>query len=89
MIRGQSYASLWNLLGYPAGVVPVTTVAAAEDQGAAGLPVGVQVAARERREDVVLGLMRAIGEGASDRPPYLKIRMWYGRWSGFGLVSTG
>ena len=69
VIRGQSYTSLWNLLGYPAGVVAVTTVAAAEDQGSAGLPVGVQVAAREWREDVVLGLMRAIGEGASERPP--------------------
>jgi fatty acid amide hydrolase len=69
VIRGQSYTSLWNLLGYPAGVVPVTTVAAAEDQGAAGLPVGVQIAGRERREDVVLGLMHAFGDEGSDRPP--------------------
>jgi fatty acid amide hydrolase len=69
VIRGQSYTSLWNLLGYPAGVVPVTTVAAAEDAGAAGSPIGVQVAARQWREDVVLGLMRAIGEGRLDRPP--------------------
>jgi fatty acid amide hydrolase len=69
VIRGQSYTSLWNLLGYPAGVVPVTTVAAAEDAGAAGLPVGAQVAGREWREDIVLGLMHAIGEGRSDRPP--------------------
>ena len=69
MIRGQSYTSLWNLLGYPAGVVPATTVEAAEDPEAAGLPVGAQVAARERREDVVLGLMHAIGEGRSGRPP--------------------
>ncbi len=69
VIRGQSYTSLWNLLGYPAGVVPVTTVEAAEDPEAAGLPVGAQVAARERREDVVLGLMHAIGEGRSGRPP--------------------
>ena len=69
VIRGQSYTSLWNLLGYPAGVVPVTAVAAAEDEGAAGLPVAVQVAGREWREDVVLGLMHAIGQGRSDRPP--------------------
>jgi fatty acid amide hydrolase len=52
-VRGQSYASLWNLLGYPAGVVPVTATAD-------GLPVGAQVAARPRREDVVLGLLAAI-----------------------------
>ena len=52
-VRGQSYASLWNLLGYPAGVVPVTVTAD-------GLPVGAQVAARPRREDVVLGLLAAI-----------------------------
>ena len=69
VILGQSYASLWNLLGYPAGVVPVAAVAAAEDRRTAGLPVGAQVAARKWREDVVLGLMRAIGEGLSDRPP--------------------
>jgi fatty acid amide hydrolase len=69
VIRGQSYTSLWNLLGYPAGAVPVTTVAAAEDEGAAGLPVGVQIGGREWREDVVLGLMHAIGDDRSDRPP--------------------
>jgi fatty acid amide hydrolase len=68
VIRGQSYTSLWNLLGYPAGVVPVTTVAAGEDSGAAGLPVGVQVAARPWREDVVLGLMYAVGAGRPARP---------------------
>jgi fatty acid amide hydrolase len=59
-VRGQSYASLWNLLGYPAGVVPVTVVSAAEDAPAAGLPVGVQVAAPPWREDVVLGLLEAV-----------------------------
>jgi Asp-tRNA(Asn)/Glu-tRNA(Gln) amidotransferase A subunit family amidase len=52
-VRGQSYASLWNLLGYPAGVVPVTATVD-------GLPVGAQVAARPWREDVVLGLLAAI-----------------------------
>lgn len=58
-VRGQSYASLWNLLGYPAGVVPVTVTAA-------GLPVGAQVAARPWREDVVLGLIAAI---SASKPP--------------------
>jgi fatty acid amide hydrolase len=58
-VRGQSYASLWNLLGYPAGVVPVTATAD-------GLPVGAQVAARPWREDIVLGLLAAI---STARPP--------------------
>ena len=69
--RGQSYASLWNVLGYPAGVAPVTVVAPAEDRAAAGLPVGVQVAARPWREDVVLGLLTAVAAPAApvpDRP---------------------
>jgi Asp-tRNA(Asn)/Glu-tRNA(Gln) amidotransferase A subunit family amidase len=66
VILGQSYASLWNLLGFPAGVTPVTAVKAGEEPGSAGLPIGVQVAARPWREDLVLGLMRAVGV---DPPP--------------------
>jgi fatty acid amide hydrolase len=58
-VRGQSYTSLWNLLGYPAGVVPATATAD-------GLPIGVQVAARPWREDVVLGLLAAI---SAAKPP--------------------
>ncbi len=72
-------ACYWaNLLGVPAGVVPVTRVGddeqtdrpisrdlvtrAAKDveRGSAGLPVGVQVAARPWREDVVLAVMAAL-----------------------------
>ncbi len=73
-----SYGYLANVLGVPAGVVPVTTVradeqherpggrdavdraAAAVDAGSAGLPVGVQVAGRPWREDVVLAVMGAL-----------------------------
>jgi fatty acid amide hydrolase len=68
---------LFNLLHFPAGVVPVTRVrrdeilraapkdrlermAADVDRKSNGLPVGVQVAARPWREDVVLALMLAI-----------------------------
>src|SRR5207248_628931 len=65
-----AYTTLYNVLGYPAGVVPVTRVrpdeetgwgasrdrveqAAAKVQaGSAGLPIGVQVAARPWREHV-------------------------------------
>jgi fatty acid amide hydrolase len=60
VIRGQSYSSLWNLLGFPAGVTPVTTVGAREDAACAGLPVGAQVVARPWRDETVLALMRAI-----------------------------
>jgi fatty acid amide hydrolase len=60
LVRGQSYCSLWNLVGYPAGVAPVTRVGAGEEPGAEGLPVGVQVAARPGREDLVVGLLGAI-----------------------------
>ncbi|MDX6592825.1 MAG: amidase [Gaiellales bacterium] len=66
VVGGQSYSSLWNLLGFPAGVAPVTTVQEREEQASAGLPVGVQVAARPWREDLVLGLMSAI---AVEMPP--------------------
>jgi len=76
-----SYTALYALLGWPAGVVPVTTVRPGEmdrrprggdmmdraarrtDQGSAGLPVGVHVAARPDREDLILAVMAAV-EGA-------------------------
>ncbi len=73
-----SYCYWANVLGVPAGVVPVTRVrpdeqhergggrdavdraAAAVDAGSVGLPVGVQVAGRPWREDVVLAVMAAL-----------------------------
>jgi fatty acid amide hydrolase len=67
-VRGQSYSSLWNVLGYPAGAAPVTVVSPAEDGAAAGLPVGAQVAARAWREDVVLGLLAAVAAPAAPVP---------------------
>ncbi len=78
---GVSYTALYALLGWPAGVVPVTRVRPGEmdrrarggdlidraarrvDKDSAGLPVGVQVAARPRREDLILAVMAAV-EGA-------------------------
>jgi fatty acid amide hydrolase len=69
---------LYNLLGMPAGVVPVTRVREDEDEPrqrerdlvaraaaqvrrrSAGLPIGVQVAARHWREDIVLAVMGAL-----------------------------
>lgn len=85
---GGAYALLFNLLGYPAGVVSTTTVRAGEETdrpssrdraekvasnveaGSAGLPVGVQVAARPWREDVVLGIMSHLEAAVRDRPDY-------------------
>jgi fatty acid amide hydrolase len=72
------YTTLFNVLGWPAGVVPVTHVRADEEsdrppsrdkmdlaareteRGSAGLPMGVQVAARPWREDLVLAAMSAL-----------------------------
>jgi fatty acid amide hydrolase len=70
-----SYCALFNLLGMPAGVAPVTHIRLAEETerapsrdigertareveiASAGLPVGVQAAARRWREDIVLAIM--------------------------------
>ncbi len=83
---------LYNVLGYPAGVVPVTRVRADEESvrprsfdivqkvakqceiGSAGLPIGVQIAARPWREHVALAAMRVVEQQAMrqsefPRPP--------------------
>ena len=78
LVLGGAYTCLYNVLGWPAGVVPVTRVRAGEEsdrpaskdamdraareteRGSAGLPIGVQVAARPWREDLVLAALRAI-----------------------------
>jgi fatty acid amide hydrolase len=90
---GGALSMRYNLLDFPAGVVPVTRVrndetsplerprqrherrAATVDEGSAGLPVGVQVVALPRREDVVLRIMRLIEESAllDDERPVLAV----------------
>ncbi len=85
---GFNYTMLYNVLGWPAGAVPVTRVRAGEterrprsidlidvaarrvDKDSAGLPVGVQVAARPNREDLVLAVMAAIEEALSGSVDY-------------------
>jgi len=75
LLDALSHTSLYNLLGFPAGVVAATRVRADEEsdrpkcadlqdstarkveRGSAGLPVGVQVVARDGRDDIVLALM--------------------------------
>jgi fatty acid amide hydrolase len=81
LVLAGAYSCMYNLLGWPAGVVPVTRVRADEEsdrpaskdkmdeaarateRGSAGLPIGVQVAARPWREDLVLASMAAIEAG--------------------------
>ncbi|MCS7056934.1 MAG: amidase [Thermoflexales bacterium] len=88
LITGGAYCILYNLLGYPAGVVPVTRVRPDEaiarppsldvvdiaarrvDIGSAGLPIGVQVAARPWQEHVALAVMRFIQDEARQREGY-------------------
>jgi fatty acid amide hydrolase len=83
-VLAGSASILWNIVQFPAGVVPVTRVRAGEtappprgrlerlaakvDAGSAGLPVGVQVVARPWREDLVLAAMIAIEEGLAADP---------------------
>jgi fatty acid amide hydrolase len=80
---GGTFSMHFNLWNFPAGVVPVTSVRADEqqrgavhgrlekvaavvDEGSAGLPIGVQVAAAPWREDIVLAVMAAIEAGVRD-----------------------
>jgi Asp-tRNA(Asn)/Glu-tRNA(Gln) amidotransferase A subunit family amidase len=88
LLGAASYTMLWNLLGWPAGVVAATRVRSEEeegrpesrdpvdraarrvDAGSAGLPVGVQVAARPWREDLVLAAMAALEEDFRARSDY-------------------
>lgn len=79
---------LYNVLGYPAGVVPWTRVRAGEEsdrapsvdivekaakrceEGSAGLPVAVQIAARPWREHVALAAMSQLEAAARARSDY-------------------
>jgi fatty acid amide hydrolase len=80
---------LFNLLGMPAGVVPVTRVRPGEESdrppgsrdtalraarsaedGSTGLPVGVQIAGRHWREDLVLAAMQVVENEASRHPDH-------------------
>jgi fatty acid amide hydrolase len=83
-----SYSALYNVLGYPAGVVPFTRVrveeetetprtkdvmdrtALATERGSAGLPIGVQIAARPFRDHVVLSVLSALEQAARSRPDF-------------------
>jgi Asp-tRNA(Asn)/Glu-tRNA(Gln) amidotransferase A subunit family amidase len=86
-----NYTLLYNVLAWPAGVVPVTRVRPGEmdrrarggdlidraarrvDKGSAGLPVGVQVAARPHREDLILAVMAAVESALSGSVDYPRV----------------
>jgi fatty acid amide hydrolase len=88
LITAGAYTPLYNVLGYPTGIVPFTRVRADEavgrapskdkmlqtaydvEQGSAGLPIGVQVAARPWREHVALAVMSAIEQTARARSDF-------------------
>jgi fatty acid amide hydrolase len=92
-----NYTFLYSLLGWPAGVVPVTRVRPVEtdrrpwgvdmidrtarkvDRDSAGLPVGVQVAARPDREDLILAVMAAVESGLSGSVDYPRVPTGLGR----------
>ena len=59
-----SYVEWFNLLGFPAAVVPVS-------QSPEGLPIGVQIAGRPWEEEVVLEVAAAVEAGCGNalRPP--------------------
>ncbi|HEX3594681.1 MAG TPA: amidase family protein [Polyangiaceae bacterium] len=80
-----AYSAIYNVLGYPSGVVPFTRVFESEqtitsrssdlmdraaletERDSAGLPIGVQVAARPFREHVVFAVMQALEQAALER----------------------
>jgi fatty acid amide hydrolase len=88
LVTAGPYAILYNVLGYPAGVVPVTRVRPGEESerpasrdkvvatarkvemGSAGLPLGVQVAARPWQEHIALAAMQVIEAGAREGADY-------------------
>jgi fatty acid amide hydrolase len=83
-----AYTAIYNVLGYPAGVVPFTRVRAEEEmgtprtkdkmdrtalateRGSAGLPIGVQIAARPFRDHVALAVMGAVESAARVRADF-------------------
>jgi len=86
-----NYTMLYNVLAWPAGVVPVSRVRPAEtdrwrravdlvdraarrvDRYSAGLPVGVQVAARPGREDLIIAVMSAVESALSGSVDYPRV----------------
>ena len=85
------YSCIYNVLGYPAGIVPLTKVgpreesdrpestdkmdrtARATETGSAGLPIGVQIAARPWCEHLALAAMMTVEQAARPRADYPRL----------------
>lgn len=65
----QSYSTLFNVIGLPAGVV-CAAYTQADESHQTPLPVGVQVAARHWSEDVVLAIMEHIEQALALGAPH-------------------
>lgn len=64
-----SYTEWFNLLGMPAAVVPIAVMP--KDHSGAGLPIGVQIAAKPWQEELVLSVAEALEQqrGEWQAPP--------------------
>ncbi len=105
LATAASYCYWVNVLGVPAGVVPITRVRADEESRressrdvveraaakteahSAGLPVGVQVAGRPWREDVVLAVMSALETHFQFQPDFPRTPIE--QVAGSGRTSAG
>jgi amidase len=67
-LKAMSYSQWWNILGFPAAVVPFA-------QSPEGPPIGVQIIGRPWRDEEVLAVARAVESAGSGfrRPPDLKL----------------
>jgi len=86
---GGAFAFHFNFLQWPSGSMPITTVRPGEvrdkakgklarvaqecERGGEGLPVGVQIAARPYREDLILAVMQALEERVRETDGYPRL----------------
>jgi amidase len=62
-LKAMSYSQWWNILGFPAAVVPFT-------QSSEGLPIGVQIIGRPWHDEEVLAVAAQVERaGSGFRPP--------------------
>jgi Asp-tRNA(Asn)/Glu-tRNA(Gln) amidotransferase A subunit family amidase len=65
-LDAMRYTQWFNLLGAPAGVVPV-------GRSLEGLPIGIQVAGRPYEDEIVLGIAGVLDREFGYRPPPLAV----------------
>ena len=88
---GGAFAFHFNFLQWPSGAMPISTAKAGEvrvkaesklgrvaqecEQGGEGLPVGVQIAARPYREDLILAVMQALETKVRDSEDFPRLAL--------------